>query len=177
MKYVAIDTETTGLSDKCSLIEIAMVFEDTSKPDPIEELPAFHAVVNVGAGAFWEPFALQMHLDNGLYAQVATEGISMGKAVDDGMSWLSGRFGYYERGSVVAAGKNFAGFDKRFLPFPLSAAFHYRAIDPGSVFMDFNHDRPPGLNDLLSADEQPDVPHRALEDARNVVRVLRRKYA
>jgi len=54
--------------------------------------------------------------------------------------------------------------------------FDYRAIYPGSLFVDWTRDRLPGLADLLP-DDRKGISHRALEDARDVVRVLRGSYA
>lgn len=36
MKYVAIDTETTGLGQRCAIVELAMVVEDTGMNDLID---------------------------------------------------------------------------------------------------------------------------------------------
>lgn len=73
---------------------------------------------------------------------------------------------------LVAAGKNFNGFDKHFLPSGLTSRLHYRVIDAGSVFIDWSKELPPSLDDLRGAK----VAHRSLEDARDVVRILRRDY-
>lgn len=182
MIYVAIDTETTGLGEKCQLLELAMVLEDTSaRPlPPVEELPHFVSFV-AEDGGWWEPFAMGMHAKSGLLAEwlAAKKGELLGslsnvRVGDMAASWLveTAKLG---KGKLTPAGKNFAGFDARFLPPQLSKLLHHRALDPGSVFVDFGQDKLPGMNDLIDYEQKPGA-HRALEDARDVVRVLRKKY-
>ena len=75
---------------------------------------------------------------------------------------------------IVLAGKNVAKFDYHFLPESLKNRFHHRMIDPGSRFIDWSKDLPPSLDnlkkDLITEGE---ITHDAVEDARDVVRVLR----
>jgi oligoribonuclease (3'-5' exoribonuclease) len=183
MKYVAIDTETTGLSDKCSLLEVAMVFEDTEKKDvPVEDLPLFYMLCDISRGAYWETAALTMHLMNGLYQELTAPG-SRFRSVDEvgvlGATWLRqqafGASDEHKYGSIVAAGKNFTSFDRRFLPPTILEMLHYRAIEVGSVFVDFDTATGPSMAAIVGGDHGAKA-HRAIEDARDVVRVLRRKY-
>lgn len=185
MKYAAIDTETTGLGERCALIELAIVLEDTeARPlPPVEELPSWTSLVNPGsAGCWWEPVAMDMHRKSGLLTEWLAElaaqpgAPSPIVAATEARAWLA-NLGHGRDRSLTPAGKNFAGFDKRFLPKELADVFHHRVIDPGSVFVDFTKDKLPGLNDLIDYAAKPGVAHRALEDARDVVRVLRRRYA
>jgi hypothetical protein len=201
MRYLSIDIETTGLDRKrCSLIEIAMVLEDTEAPDwrelgmapevlpAVEVLPTFHCFVP-NRGAYWEPIALEMHKERMLpmlSAVTKRPGLAEFSGVrccpqevfaEIAAGWLLtrgiGPRGILHEHKITVAGKNFAGFDAHFLPPELLACFDYRVLDPGSVFVDFDKDRLPSLGALL---EDKPVAHTALEDARDVVRVLRRKY-
>ena len=173
MRYVAIDVETTGLGERCGLLELAMVAEDTTQTVPVEDLPFLRALF-WPEGAVWEPFAMKMHRANGLLDEILANfgseyALDNAVAWGDAEKWLRAN----TSGKIAPAGKNFAGFDRRFLG-PIAGLFDYRALDPGSVFADFSKDRLPGLADLLPQDR---ASHRALDDARDVVRVLRRAYA
>lgn len=197
MKYVAIDTETTGVSDEAELLEAAFVFEDTALDPlpPVEQLPFLVGLFEPRRRECWAPEVAQMHVQNGLLAEItkhASSGLNNGASVREGVTWYAAsdekRASFvrhmvawlarqYAAGAgnvkYVAAGKNFGSFDRRFLPPTLVKLFHYRSIDPGSVFIDWTRDVPPSLDDLRGQK----VGHRALEDARDVVRVLRRSYA
>jgi len=82
--------------------------------------------------------------------------------------------------SIVCAGKNFAGFDARFINnwLPNFPKMAHRTIDPAMLYMDFRLDEiPPSLDTCLErAGIQSLVTHRALDDARDVIKVLRKKY-
>ena len=45
MKYVSIDTETSGLDEDRQLLSIGVIFEDTEKKLSFEEIPKFNAIV------------------------------------------------------------------------------------------------------------------------------------
>lgn len=63
MKYVSIDIESTGLNpEKCQILSVGAVVEDTNNLLPLEELPTFHCAIlhNEIKG---EPFALNMNKD------------------------------------------------------------------------------------------------------------------
>lgn len=192
MRYVAVDVETTGLGKRCGLLELAMVAEDTTKTLPIEDLPFFRALF-WPADAVWEPFAVRIHRKNGLLDEILAGVTQEAAAWCEAEAWLRGEAKGPQKTveyrnppetligppnfKVTAAGKNFAGFDRRFLG-PIVKCFDYRALDPGSAFADFSKDRLPGLADLLPQDRADhQASHRALDDARDVVRVLRRAYA
>lgn len=83
---------------------------------------------------------------------------------------------------INAAGKNFSSFDRLFLngvPFWKDYIKpHRRTIDPAVLFLDFkNDDVVPDLSTCKQrAGLEPLVTHNALEDAWDVVQVLRKKY-
>ena len=74
----------------------------------------------------------------------------------------------------TAAGKNFAGFDRTFLPPPVARLFRHRVLDPGSMFINWSD---PHLAELATIKTRlgldGEVAHDALEDARDVIRCVR----
>lgn len=88
--------------------------------------------------------------------------------------WLEKNDLLANSGDIVAAGKNFASFDLQFLPPQMKEHFHHRSIDPGSLLIDWKEEKPLSLGKLKSKlDLNEEVAHDALEDARDVIRVLR----
>ena len=86
---------------------------------------------------------------------------------------------------INVAGKNFAGFDNRFIEnlkkeygMTGSLRFKSRVADPGTLYVNwFEDDALPGLLDCKKrADVKGEVTHDALEDAWDVIQVLRKKY-
>ena len=61
MKYVSIDTETTGLNpERCQVIEFGAVIDDLSNPQPIVKLPKFQCYIRYPEYK-GSAFALQMN--------------------------------------------------------------------------------------------------------------------
>jgi hypothetical protein len=87
-----------------------------------------------------------------------------------------------QKAHINVAGKNFATFDKVFLEklprWKQCIEIRNRILDPAILFVDWNEDKAlPGLNLCKSrANILGDVTHNALEDAIDVVEVLRTKY-
>lgn len=87
-----------------------------------------------------------------------------------------------QRAVITVAGKNFASFDKVFLEkLPRwKQAIHVRSrlIDPAIYFTDWKIDTaPPGLNECKKrAGINGEVTHNALEDAWDVILLLRKMY-
>lgn len=84
---------------------------------------------------------------------------------------------------LKVAGKNFSSFDKLFIEnlphFTDVFSFHQRVLDPASLFVDFKNDE--WLPNLTLCKEKAnldvlEVSHNALEDAWDVIQVLRTKY-
>lgn len=202
MKYAAIDIETTGLDrDQDQILQVAIVVEDTERvgsdgiPD-ILALPTFEGVIR-HERISGHPFALAMNADlieviakapRGPNAEVELRGRTV-RIFDNSDELASGAIDFLDatidtlngppyRRDYVAAGKNAAGFDLPFLPGKLRVCFHHRVIDVGSVALgveasSWREDRIPGLSELLSVISNREATHDALEDARDVVRLLR----
>lgn len=198
MKYISLDLETTDLDPKHGqVIQCAMVLEDTDHPDvPVEELPFFNCFVwpNQIVGS---PYAIRMHANNGLWNRIhelwkqqeeseeaedwpPLEMSSFVMAVSHEeylwskvLLWLE-HFGFFNEASKRAnmAGKNAGVFDYQWMPKRAQNYFRHRIIDPGSVFVDWSQKKLPDLKALTNGE----VAHDALEDARDVIRVLRKSY-
>ena len=190
MRYVSIDLETTGLdTQRCQVLQVALVIEDTAVDAPVERLPCFECLVAPYAGRVeGEPYALALNADLLRALDTAPKGgwvvkyrgrnvqvLAHNLWEEDALEWLTKHFGNQR---VTVAGKNAAGFDLRFLCYPpLQAKFRHRALDPGSVFVDWTQDQLPSLDELkVSRGVDGPVTHDALEDARDVIRVLRTAY-
>lgn len=174
MKYISLDIETTGLSPECDVLEVAMVLEDASVSPlpPISELPCINVLFRRDF-FHGEPYALDMHMKSGLFDLCQQEGVPEKDAWATILAWLKG----LGSGQWVVAGKNVAGFDIPFFPPEIRARFSHRTIDPGSIYIDWDADKPPSLGDLKTRMNVPgNVAHRALEDARDVIHILRNDY-
>ena len=189
MKYVSIDIETTGLNpETCQILSFGAIIEDTNNPLPFEEIPKFYKVFN-HKFIQGEPFALNM---NSSLIKEIKEGVSENLSGIDSLSYQFWDFLYAEgfepegegrKISLKVAGKNFQGFDMKFLDkvnkFNMYFKVHQRVLDPASLFVDFKNDE--WLPNLFQCKERADmnileVSHNALEDAWDVIQVLRTKY-
>ena len=193
MRYVALDIETTGLDrKKDKILQLAMVVDEIGgrgNPMPIEDLPTFEGLVHYRR-LEGEPAALAMHGEifgaisrcrfEGDLCEVDLRGRKVAThTAESGLYLAAHHFlkPFAESGPLIAAGKNVAGFDLPFLPGDLRDMFHHRVIDVGSVALGWNPKlwalgKVPGMVELI----EPRRAHDALEDARDVVRLLR-KYA
>jgi oligoribonuclease (3'-5' exoribonuclease) len=180
--YVSIDIETTGLNpDTCQVLEVAAVIEDW-KSD-IDALPVFHRLIEhdqiVG-----EPFALA--LNHRILAELAKppgecETLRCEPWEVRGLlaSFLE-RYKIDPDEAILAAGKNFSGFDRPFLNrlphFDLK--FHHRVIDPGMAYWNpLIDETPPDTKTCKErAGIQGEVSHRAVDDARDIIRIIRSKF-
>lgn len=194
MKYLSLDIETTGLNPlTCDILEVGGLLEDADTVAPRERLPSFHCYI-------WrdnyrgEPYALAM---NQRIFQKILE-LRKSENVDNG-NWESrtllkpeevllklewwyrlhvGGTEFYNK--LTIAGKNVAGFDIPFLKqlpgqFP---KFHHRVIDPGMMYFDPHNDEvPPDLKECKKRAKLPEqVSHEALDDAWDVIQLVRAKF-
>jgi oligoribonuclease len=196
MKYVSIDIETTGLDpENCQIIQIGAVIEDTINERPISELPKFQCLVE-HAQISGSPFALKMN--SGILEKLGEleradreersdirkkyNILSPTLVAKSFKMWLSSN-GFESAAdlpiSITAAGKNFASFDKLFLQrlpgWSSAISIKQRVIDPAILFMDWQTDSTlPNLKQCMErAGIDGEVTHDALQDAIDVIRVVR----
>jgi len=192
MKYISLDIETTGLNpETCDVLEVGAYLEDTANPLPREELPSFHRYV-------WkenykgEPFALAMNVNifkkildlrkRWLNNESCSEITTFTGMTSCFGSWLD-KNGLDDRtAKTVLAGKNIAGFDIPFMnTFPAwkdCFKFHHRVIDPGMLYFNPLTDTvPPDLKECKKRAGLPElVTHEALDDAWDVIQLVRAKF-
>lgn len=185
--YVSIDIETTGLDeDYCQVLEIGMVVE-TDWRTPVDQLPSFSFLVDPGR-IIGQPFALQMNAQ--ILREIEDCRRNGGNVTDpEGAVRVMHHFLRHHVEEVgrrcvfVPAGKNYGGFDSRFLErlprWHEMMKPNHRPLDPGCMYFDARIDVnvPSTAECMVRAGLDPDVKHRAKEDARNVVRLIRRKAA
>lgn len=179
MKYVSIDIETTCIEPKCpdNILMVAMLVEDTKNKVPREEIPTFACLINrpVYSGA---PFALSM---NSWIFDILAKKDNSKYPIYESNEWASKAIQFLRTyfspdDDMFAAGKNVGGFDLRFFPDELKSIFHYRHIDPGSVFIDWDKG-PISLSEIKKKlGINGDVTHDAVDDAWDIVQILRTTY-
>lgn len=202
MRYVSVDIETSGLDyEKNKILSFGAIIEDTTKKLPFDELPKFNAVV-IQREIVGSPRALTMnshlidyigqYLDADENLKKEIEKISgykfyeEEKIVDEFYDFL-GTQGYStlvlnKPYTLNVAGKNFATFDKLFLEqlpkWKKLIRVRQRIIDPSVMFCDWsNDDALPSLTDCKKrANLDEVVSHNALEDAWDVIQLLRKFY-
>lgn len=78
--YFWVDFEATGLNkDKCDPCEYACIITD---PYKLDTLSVFTRIIN-SQEAYWQPVALEMHQQTGLYDQMGKSGLSMRVAAQE----------------------------------------------------------------------------------------------
>ena len=184
MKYASIDTETTGLDcHKNSVTEVAIVIDDLANPLPIDMLPAFTTYVKYTNDLSWNMFAMNMFKDR-IDEYTKTDKTSNLDVIEKMMEFLTLHFGDIQESKhkITVAGKNFASFDREFLrELPYGHIFtniiHHRTIDVGSMYMEREDILLPSLEECKKrAGIVGGVAHKALDDAKDVVRLIRHKY-
>jgi oligoribonuclease len=190
MKYVSIDTETTGLDTKlCQVVEFAAVLDDLKKPLPIDELPVFHCYID-NRPLIGEPYAMFMNAEILRRIDKREEGYTYYKPEELGpafKAWLEANS--YNRKcdhakdseAVLAnvAGKNFASFDfpmlDRMPNFSENVQFSRRQLDPGIFYLLADDFRIPDMQTAMQrAKITGVVAHTAAEDAKIVIQLIRR---
>lgn len=196
MVYFSIDTETTGLDwEKCQLLEFGAIMEDTESPKTYDESKKFRAVFP-HEYICGQPYALDMN--KGIieiikdYQKIQdplktiefmkkNDIVPMENFVGLFVEWLSS-CGINPRKAINVAGKNFNGFDRRFLEkvsgWKDSVKVKHRVIDPAILFADWKKDDSmPSLDKCLErSGVSKKVSHNSLEDAWDVICVLRGQY-
>lgn len=224
MRYVSIDTETTGLdSVNDQVLSIGAVIEDTNHPKNFEDMPKFHGVIKrnrIEGGLF--AINLNKDLLETMNQYIVTKdsetktkieneaGVKFydeDEIVEEFYYWLvengmiewdsktSGGYVTIRNGKslptvnnetkpirITAAGKNFGTFDKLFLErlprWKQLIKINQRVLDPSILFVNWKDDEAlPNLSlckKRAGFDEH--VSHNALEDAWDVVELLRKDY-
>lgn len=189
MKVCSIDIETTGLDHNwCQIIEFAAMVDDLKTQPPIESLPKFQTYV---LQEFYqgEPYALAMHAET--FRKIANwekNGISICRPEQlfQKFHTFLTTFANYTpyKGNTIEVnviGKNFNGFDDRFLEklfgYGELVKFHHRALDPGALYLDVEDEVPPSTEWCLRrAGITHAVSHTALDDALTVIELFRKKF-
>lgn len=189
VKYISIDIETTGLNHEiCNIVEFAAVADDLKVQAPLNDLPKFQTYI-LQDHYVGEPYALGMHAE--IFKKIANWKTTPANFCT--LSELLPRFHTFLTTSceykmsdgaikINVAGKNFGNFDSKFLEklphHGLLVKFNHRILDPATLYFDPTQD-----NELPSTEKcmerahiEGDVKHTALEDAINVVKLLRHKY-
>jgi len=181
MRYLSIDIETTGLEpDKDQILAFAAVLDTLeTRHLHVTELPFFYVPIR-HERYHGNAIALSMNAemmrkigedDDELYT------IRPDQLFESFTHWLHA-IGVIGR-RYVAAGKNFASFDRQFLNHldgRFKNLFHHRSLDPGTLFAKSCDEVPPSTEECghrAGLKKQTDKVHDAVEDARYVVRLLR----
>lgn len=174
LKYISIDIETTSLDPKHGqILEIAAVYDYDSTVPP-DLLPTFNSLVGCSDGIQGDLAAIRMNA--GLLSEINENTPSIREVSEKFEKWL---ISLGIDGSFYAAGKNFASFDgpwlKEHLTFPIK--WKHRVLDLGSLYLREDDSDIPNLNECLRrAGLAKSCTHRALDDAMDVVKCIRRRY-
>lgn len=202
MRYISIDLETTGLdSENHQIIEFGAVLEDTNNILPMDALPTYHAYITHPKNQLTgDIYALNLNagiiekLKNRKTLEDQYNFISINHLAESFMFWLSQNGfettlknegtdkEYRQAETITVAGKNFAGFDKKFLDnvpgWNKHIKIRHRIIDPATLFIDWKTDNaPPALDECKKrAGINGIVTHTAVEDSLDVIAILRTQY-
>lgn len=203
MRYVSIDLETTGLDEnEHQIIEFGAIIEDSKNLKSYEDSPKYNRIVlardrkyvfsSVAAAMNADLIKLISQLESGVniqfynYENLSTTKLFLDELIPDFKLWLlANGFKENSRGNVeiVAAGKNFGSFDRRFLQAipdfeSYGVRFHHRSIDPVTSYIDWDDDNTPPSTDQckIRAAIEGNVKHEALADAWDVIQLLRLQY-
>lgn len=210
MKYVSIDTETTGLDkEKHQVLSVGAIIEDTELQLPYNEIPKFHRII-LRDEIVGSPFAINLNKDliemmcaykegntevrNIMEQKYGKIFVKEDEVIPDFYRFLVEN-GFWTKDcnypkvtsttkpiTINVAGKNFGTFDKPFMSklpwFQKLIIVRQRIIDPSNSYVDWMNDETlPSLNECKKrAGIEGEVTHNALEDAWDVIQVLRKKY-
>jgi|TARA_B100002003_G_C14153139_1_gene554853 hypothetical protein len=203
MKYFSIDIETSGLDPNInSILEFAAIYEDTTVQYSYEEIPKFERIINYPAivGSFgalhinrrlikilasmqnyWGPDKQDYMVKNNI--------IGLARLVDHFYDFAYSCLSSYtdkkvtnQDGSLTinVAGKNFGTFDKLFIEniagWQNKVRIAQRVVDPAILFYEAADERLPDLSQCKHrAGIKSDVTHKAVDDAWDVIELLRIK--
>lgn len=203
MIYLSVDIETTGLDEnENQIIEFGAIIEDSNNPKTYEESKKYRRVLLARDGKYvFGSYAAKInagliemisHIENGKSVDFSNNpnltqtAFFSDELMSDFKIWLLAN-GFKENShgviQIVSAGKNFGGFDKRFIntlePETYGIKFNYKSIDPTTPFIDWVNDtQPPSTDECKKrAGLTGDVKHEALADAWDIIQLLRLQYA
>lgn len=192
MKYISLDIETLGLiPGEHSVIQIGAICEDTENILPFEECPKYDVLIKhpIYHGT---PFAMSMHPK--LLLELEPNGqivptrrvVSVNDIGEDFKFWLLEGANYFPKkkfGPINIAGKNAGTFDIQHLNkipnWKETIITKHKILDPAIVFWEPLKDKDlPGLQKCKERAGIIDttVAHTALEDAWDVILLLRKLY-
>lgn len=195
MKYASIDIETTGLNEQtCQILSVGIVIEDTNNILPFDKIPKLHLVL-IEKNIQGEIYALNLNKDlisliNQFHTLDPAEQDELAKeksVIFTSREFVAKRVNDFLLSNnlynkLTVAGKNYTGFDLKFLsklPHWNDLNIHRRVIDPASLFVDWSQDDELPSLELCKQRAGLDntvVTHNAIEDAFDVIEILRTKY-
>jgi oligoribonuclease (3'-5' exoribonuclease) len=178
MFYASIDIETTGLDHRIDqILEIGCVIDNLDEKQ-LSSPPTFHAYI-AHSRITGNPFAIAMNAEiikiiaEGKHPDLMTPQDACEKLAEFMTRWCGS-------GLTTCAGKNFQGFDRKFLDKMFEdndAEFkvHHRCFDPATSFYRTGDKTLPDLKLCLER-ANIDLPfklHTAVDDAKAVIALLR----
>lgn len=184
MKYVSIDTETTGLDvNNHQIIEIAVIIDDLLETKPLESLPVFHKYLQhpVYVGE-----AHALGLNQRIFDILSKPDSFRNKNIIsyDTLNHHLEEFLYIENKFSKTDLINVAGKNSYKLDIPMilklcpSIKFHHRALDPSILYFNpaIDQDLPSTDKCLKRANIKDEVDHTAVGDAFRIIKLLRHYY-
>jgi DNA polymerase III epsilon subunit-like protein len=226
MKFISIDTETTGLNpDTCQLLSFGAIVEDTEKKLPFNQIPKFHCAILRGERDILQGELFALNMNRNLIERITQYSIAKTQEEKDEIVQKTGMIFLREEEVVKAfyhflinagvitperdatktveiingktypmlttnmkpshlnvAGKNFHSGDQAYIErlprWKQVFRIRNRHIDPSVLFMDWKNDE--SMPNLSVCKERAKVDgivtHDALEDAWDVIQLLRTQY-
>ncbi|EMR02637.1 3'-5' exonuclease [Cesiribacter andamanensis] len=190
MRYLSIDLETSGTDpDQSQILEFAAVLENTRQPLlPVEELPCLrlavhHPLISGTVGALAINARLLQELSDARQKTNMPPDHCLPEEVLVRFAEFLDAQGVNRKKALVAAGKNFATFDLPFLQrlpgYGELLWISNAVLDPALLYLNWQKDSK--LPNMASCKRRAGLPeevsHQALDDARDVVRLLRPFYS
>lgn len=203
MLYFSLDIETTGVDfENNQIIEFGAIFEDTNKQLPFDKIPKFKRIIKHES---YNGSAIAINMNTRIFQILAeyekiknfkkdefaeiNNIIKPNQLMNQFYTFVLECYSGYKLpipyAGINIAGKNFTGFDNRFIEklrdnygMDFSLKFNNRVADPAALYVDWlNDDSLPSLGDCkVKAGIYGAVTHDAIEDAWDVIQLLRKKY-
>lgn len=182
--YVSIDIETTGIDEKCHVLQISAVYDDLKSP--ISQLKTIDLPIKYKVLTHCEPYAMGMNAE--LLKKMMSKDFKTYTPIEAAnalLEFLESVQEVNEKGNkrkIVLAGKNVASFDiprlRNFFGDPRVNLFdgllHYKTLDVGSLYFDVFKENV-SLTEINKLTNRAAVSHNALDDAFDVVHAVRHK--